>query len=216
MKNSEINILLNGEEIKCIIKKKSIKHIYFKWEDNILIVSCNKYLSDKKITKIILENEKSILNLRKKTTKTIKENEIYYLGDKYEIVYEKTDKTRILEDKIICENRLELNKFLLGECKRVFQNRLNLLKMEFNSLPVFTLRIRKMSTRWGVCNTKSMTITLNTELIKKDVSLIDYVIIHELCHFKYMNHSKQFWQEVEKYYPYYKLARKALRESQYD
>ena len=73
-----------------------------------------------------------------------------------------------------------------------------------------------MTTRWGVCNIKSMTVTLNFELIKKDVSLIDYVIIHELCHFKYMNHSNDFWREVEKYYPYHKMARKMLRESQND
>ena len=81
----------------------------------------------------------------------------------------------------------------------------------FNDLPDFKLRIRKMKTRWGVCNKSSMSVTLNTELIHKDVTLIDYVIIHELCHFKYMNHSASFWKEVEKYYPYYKLARKRLK-----
>ena len=56
-----------------------------------------------------------------------------------------------------------------------------------------------------------MTITINTELITKDVHLIDYVIIHELSHFKHMNHSKEFWQYVEKVYPYYKKARKELK-----
>ena len=81
----------------------------------------------------------------------------------------------------------------------------------FEDLPKFKLRIRRMKTRWGVCNKSSMTVTLNTELIHKDVTLIDYVIIHELCHFKYMNHSESFWTEVEKYYPYYKLARKRLK-----
>jgi len=81
----------------------------------------------------------------------------------------------------------------------------------FNDLPEFKLRIRYMKTRWGVCNKSSMSVTLNSELIHKDVALIDYVIIHELCHFKYMNHSNAFWKEVEKYYPYYKLARKRLK-----
>jgi len=56
-----------------------------------------------------------------------------------------------------------------------------------------------------------MTVTLNSSLIHKDVTLIDYVIIHELCHFKYMDHSSAFWKEVEKYYPYYKLARERLK-----
>ena len=85
------------------------------------------------------------------------------------------------------------------------------LLIQFSNLPNFRLRTRHMKTRWGVCNKSSMTVTLNTELIHKDISLIDYVIIHELCHFKYMDHSKSFWNEVEKYYPYYKLARKRLK-----
>ena len=80
----------------------------------------------------------------------------------------------------------------------------------FDDLPKFTLRVRKMKTRWGVCNKSSMTVTLNTELITKDVNLIDYVIVHELCHFKHMDHSPAFWNEVYKYYPYYKQARKEL------
>ena len=68
-----------------------------------------------------------------------------------------------------------------------------------------------MKTRWGVCNKSSMTVTLNTTLIHKAVPLIDYVIIQELCHFKHMDHSPSFWKEVEKYYPYYKLARERLK-----
>ena len=68
-----------------------------------------------------------------------------------------------------------------------------------------------MKTRWGVCNKKSMSVTLNTELITKEVHLIDYVIVHELCHFKHMDHSKKYWDYVETFYPYYKKARKELK-----
>ena len=69
-----------------------------------------------------------------------------------------------------------------------------------------------MKTRWGVCNVRDKIITLNTELLKRDIDLLDYVIIHEMCHFYEANHSVRFWQKVEKYYPNYKLARKRLRE----
>ena len=68
-----------------------------------------------------------------------------------------------------------------------------------------------MKTRWGVCNTKNYNITLNRELIKYDISCLDYVIVHELAHLIEANHSKQFWQIVEKYYPNYKNCRKILR-----
>ena len=68
-----------------------------------------------------------------------------------------------------------------------------------------------MKTRWGVNNQLSKTITLNSELLKKDLDLLDYVIIHELCHFYEANHSSAFWAHVEEYYPKYKEARKRLR-----
>ena len=67
-----------------------------------------------------------------------------------------------------------------------------------------------MKTKWGVCNISSMTVTLNVTLITKREDLIDYVIIHELSHFKYMNHSAAFWDEVGRHYPDYKRARKEL------
>jgi len=55
------------------------------------------------------------------------------------------------------------------------------------------LKIRQMRTHWGTCS-KTGTITLNLELIKVPSACIDYVIMHELCHLKELNHSPQFWQ----------------------
>ena len=78
-------------------------------------------------------------------------------------------------------------------------------------MPEFTLKFRKMKTRWGVCNTLKKTVTLNTELLKKEIPLLDYVIVHELCHFFEGNHSKNFWALVAQAYPNYKEARKKLR-----
>lgn len=206
-----------GESVKVLIKRKSIKNIYFKWEEETLIVTCNNYLSNEAVAKIIKKNSKSITNLRRRTPKSdLKSNEMYYLGEKYVMEFDGVSKTYIDGNKIIAKDHEELDKFLLNQCSVVFNNRLERLKIQFDDLPEFRLRIRHMTTRWGVCNMKSMTVTINSELIKKDVSLIDYVIIHELCHFKHMNHSSEFWSEVEKYYPYHKLARKLLKESQND
>lgn len=210
-----VNIL--GESTRVIVKRKSIKNIYFKWDEDTLIVTCNNYLSQSQIESVIKKNVKSLIRLKKRTPKSdLMSNEMYYLGEKHVIEYDGVSKTYIDGNKIISKDREELNKFLSQQCVVIFNNRLERLKIQFHDLPEFRLRIRHMSTRWGVCNMKSMTVTLNSELIKKDVSLIDYVIIHELCHFKYMNHSSEFWSEVEKYYPYHKMARKMLRESQND
>ena len=69
-----------------------------------------------------------------------------------------------------------------------------------------------MTTRWGVCNTKLKVITLNSDLIYYRRDLIDYVIVHEMCHFYEGNHSTKFWEHVSKYYPNYKQARKELKD----
>ena len=105
-----------------------------------------------------------------------------------------------------------LDKFYKNACIKLFNERLDKCALLFDNIPKYKLRIRKMTTRWGVNNRGNNTITLNSELIKKDVTLIDYVCIHELCHFIQANHSKLFWDEVGKRYPNYKEARRRLKD----
>ena len=69
-----------------------------------------------------------------------------------------------------------------------------------------------MTTRWGVCNRKNNTVTLNSELMKYSLDKLDYVIIHELSHFVHFNHSSDFWLLVSKYCINYKKVRKELRD----
>lgn len=68
--------------------------------------------------------------------------------------------------------------------------------------------------KWGSCNTKK-DIALNAALIMLDKSLINYVIAHELCHLKHFNHSKLFWQSVEKIIPDYKKLKTRLKSYNY-
>ncbi len=206
-----MKLVIDNNIIEVVIIRKKIKNIYFRFKDDLkLYVSCNYLCTNSYIEKLLNNNKKDIINLYNKAKEKNKEiNDIYYLGNKLEVIT--SNKIKIDNDYIYGPSIEEINKYLEKNCINIFQERLNRLKILFNDLPEFRLRTRKMKTRWGVCNKGSMTITLNTELIHKDVSLIDYVIIHELCHFKYMNHSTSFWKEVEKYYPYYKLARKRLK-----
>ncbi|SHJ13654.1 hypothetical protein SAMN02745181_1274 [Rubritalea squalenifaciens DSM 18772] len=78
-------------------------------------------------------------------------------------------------------------------------------------LPEVHLRVTLMKTRWGSC-TASGTITLNPLLVLAASDLIDYVIVHELCHLKHPNHSKSFYQLMDKIQPDWK-ERKAKLDS---
>ncbi len=72
------------------------------------------------------------------------------------------------------------------------------------------LIIRSMKRRWGSCSNRGV-ITLSTELIKLSDKLIEYVILHELCHLKHHNHGTGYYNLLSSLYPDWKEARKELR-----
>lgn len=72
--------------------------------------------------------------------------------------------------------------------------------------------VRKMRRRWGTCHSGG-SIWLNRELMKKAPDLIDYVIIHELCHLVHHNHGAQYYQLLEKIIPDFREKRKRLQQA---
>lgn len=75
------------------------------------------------------------------------------------------------------------------------------------------ITVRTQKTRWGSCSSKG-NLNFNCLLMLAPPEVLDYVVVHELCHRKQMNHSKAFWLEVEKVLPDYKEARKWLKEEE--
>ena len=72
------------------------------------------------------------------------------------------------------------------------------------------IKVRNYKTRWGSCDNKGR-LTFNFHLIKAPHEIVDYVVIHELCHMIQPNHSKFFWNEVERFDPFFKNHKKWLK-----
>lgn len=74
-----------------------------------------------------------------------------------------------------------------------------------------SVSIRDQKTRWGSCSSRG-TLSFNWRLMLAPPGILDYVIVHELCHLEHMDHSKAFWQCVETILPDYRERRKWLKE----
>ncbi len=211
-----MKIKIQEEEYNLIIDKKiSTKNTYIRVKDNLdIYVTCNTFTTDKSILKLIIDNEKSLIRMINRIKrKKAKEEYFYYLGRKYDLVYLNQNNITFGEEKVFVPPDFSLEKWYKKEALRVFQEELDRIYNSYlYKIPYPSLTIRKMKTRWGVCNVKSHRITLNLELIKKDIIYLDYVIVHELSHLLYANHSREFWKCVEDNFHDYKKIRRELKD----
>lgn len=117
------------------------------------------------------------------------------------------------------ENKAHIEKLMMQWYRNhafpIFQQRLcqcqeqskAFLELHHADIP---LLVRSMKSRWG-SYTRTGRIVLNLELIKAPLDCIEYVIMHELCHVREMNHSHRFWQLMEQCMPDWKRRREKLR-----
>ncbi len=101
---------------------------------------------------------------------------------------------------------------LRKKAKYFLPRRLMALAKQFD-FSYASVRCSHASTRWGSCTSKGV-VSLNIGLMRLPDQLRDYVLIHELCHTRHLNHSPAFWAEVERCDPGYKLHRKMLKNYQ--
>ena len=167
-----------------------------------------------RITQISLEREyisgEKLLFLGKNYSLTVQEHEGRYcsvqLADNQFLVSINKD---IPQEKRREAIRRTLEQWYLGSAKKLFSERLEQYTDKI-SVKVNMVWLKNQKTRWGSCSQKG-NLNFNWKLVMAPTHIVDYVVVHELCHLRQMNHSKEFWKLVGTHIPDYKECRKWLK-----
>jgi predicted metal-dependent hydrolase len=115
------------------------------------------------------------------------------------------------DDPVIVDMvRTQMRAILRKEAKAHLPKRIAYLAQQ-HGFTYSSLRFTHASSRWGSCNNKQA-ISLNIALMNLPFELMDYVLIHELAHTEHLNHSKDFWNEVERVDPDFRSHRTQLKQ----
>lgn len=145
----------------------------------------------------------------------------YYLGEKYPL-YVNLDKSvekvilkfnnKAFECTSPVEEDIDLNQalksFYIKESRKLITQRLKHYQSDLR-VKYKSITIENVNSRWGSCSSNK-NLTFNWRLMLLPLKVIDYVVVHELCHLKHMNHDRSFWRLVGKIYPDYKEAMEFL------
>ena len=209
------------------ITRKRIKNFILRiYPDLKIAVSAPISASDRDIEKFIsskrewIEKTLEKIKSRQENLKVKKEKGINILGREVELRIISSDLKRIrltenslyiytnessksFIEKILLDWKIEKLKEIL---EKYLEKYTTLLETKIDYY-----KIKKLSSAWGIYHKRENYISFNFDLIEKEESLIEYVVLHELCHIFHMDHQKGFWSLVEKYMPDYKERRKKLK-----
>jgi hypothetical protein len=144
-----------------------------------------------------------------------------YLGRQYKLVVKrgKDDSVALTKGKLLISttrlvsdgkhNKNLINAWFLEKTEKIFQERFLSMLSKFDYKNTPNLKIREMKKRWGSFLNKDK-ILLNPKLINMPKECIDYVITHELCHLKYKNHDKRFFEMFNKKFPKWEKVKDKL------
>lgn len=218
--------LINNESLDYQLIKKSKKTLSLKISENGLVVSAPLFMSEKKINQLVIskikwikkkleliEPQKNKLFIKNRASFDLlgKEIKITLLdgNNKIEWVDEKNLKI-FFKDQ---DDQKKLKTFFIKWLKEIALDYFSQRAYEISKLyaiPSNSILLSNAKSRWGTCNSKTE-VRINWRLIQADPYVIDYVICHEFAHLTHMNHSRNFWNLVEKLCPNYKLAENYLK-----
>jgi predicted metal-dependent hydrolase len=192
----QVFCFMNIEEIITIIRsKKRTKSFGIKVisAENI-VLTIPSTLPERQLPAIIKQATPWIQKQlhKKRTLPLARSTGPLYLGDVINEEIEDVEKYYRSQAKMVIQNIVETQSSRIGLCYKA-------------------VRFKKMKSRWGSCSSKK-NLNFNIMLMQCPIEVIEYVVIHELCHLKEMNHSKDFWNLVQTYVPNYKTHRNVLKQ----
>ena len=234
---TERTVVAEGREITYQLERKPVKNLNLRiCKDGSVHVSASKFISLSEIDAFVVSKGTYVLRAidkfhemalyRPQPKRYISGETFYIQGRGLRLSVAQTSKDIISSDGIYIYLGVEdpedlekkqrmVTKFLDCQCKTIYIEILKELYPLFRkygvAMPV--LRIRDMKTRWGSCLAKKGIITLNTHLIEAPRNCIEYVVMHELCHFIYPNHSKQFYGFLSMLMPDWRERKNTLDKS---
>ncbi|SHO44627.1 M48 family metallopeptidase [Anaerocolumna xylanovorans] len=221
--------------VQVIYSKRKSAVLELKAEGKI-IARVPSFLPDLEVRRLIEDNKFKLYKKYKEFCPVEKRPESYYngavlpfvLGDIKLVIkkqgsretagvyYRKSpDGSRTLTIETMSEDTEFLRECITGWYRKYAKETLQ-RKASYYSVKMQTdykrITVREQRTRWGSCSSKG-NLNFNWKLIMMPEMVIDYVVVHELAHRKYMNHSPSFWKEVEKVLPDYKERRSWLKKN---
>jgi len=218
--------LINNESLDYQLIKKSKKTLSLKISENGLVVSAPLFMSEKKINQLVIskikwikkkleliEPQKNKLFIKNRASFDLlgKEIKISLLDGNNKIEWVDENNLKIFfKDQ---DDQKKLKTFFIKWLKEIALDYFSQRAYEISKLyaiPSNSILLSNAKSRWGTCNSKTE-VRINWRLIQADPYVIDYVICHEFAHLTHMNHSRNFWNLVEKLCPNYKLAENYLK-----
>lgn len=230
----ERKILCNGREICYVLTYKDVKNINLRIKQNgEVAVSAKIGTPTARIEDFIVKKSTFILNALDKFAQyknEVSESRQYISGESFRIIgrdvrlkLEKSNDNAVFFDGVylrlqtkspsdIRKKQILVDKFYKELCETTFLELVEQYYPKFKKYGVKfpQIKIRNMKTRWGSCMVNKATITLNSSLIGAPKNCIEYVVLHELCHFVHPNHSKDFYNLVATFMPDWKARKKEL------
>ena len=228
---------INGEKIVFFVQRKNIKNINLKVNLDKKVtmsipmkmeIEIAKEFVKKKVEWIKKQQNYYESFAEEKENITFENGEtVYLLGKQYKMKIIPSTKNSItikgkyfqinIKEKYIV-NKKYIRKVYDKWLKEYAEQILNDLIIRYQfalkkyNIKIPKLEIRQMKSRWGSCIPSSNKVIFNLNLIKTPMCCIEYVVLHELSHFKYQNHSKNFYNFITIFMPDWKKRKKILDE----